>query len=203
MKGFHARVVVLAVLGCTALSSGCLPLPPAETAAICNTAPSGPPTADDLAGLRVGYGIAHPEVADLMNRVRQPFNVSSVALAAAEASGDDDILAEALATAVRKEIQASTQLVVDDVVIAEAGTIPKTSSGKVQRSKARALYESGELKKKTPEGNIGIAKHVLKSQLAHLKLSIFGAKKSAMAGSPTQPRARDASVMPSWLADRY
>ena len=44
MKGFHARVVVLAVLGCTALS-GCLPLPPAETAAICNTAPSGPPTA--------------------------------------------------------------------------------------------------------------------------------------------------------------
>lgn len=51
MKGFHARVVVLAVLGCTALSSGCLPLPPAETAAICNTAPSGPPTADDLAVL--------------------------------------------------------------------------------------------------------------------------------------------------------
>jgi len=43
-----------------------------------------------LAGLRVGYGIAHPEVADLMNRVRQPFNVSSVALAAAEAALDDD-----------------------------------------------------------------------------------------------------------------
>lgn len=47
-----------------------------------------------LAGLRVGYGIAHPEVADLMNRVRQPFNVSSVALAAAEAAlGDDEFLA--------------------------------------------------------------------------------------------------------------
>ena len=43
-----------------------------------------------LAGLRVGYAIAHPEVADLMNRVRQPFNVSSVALAAAEAALDDD-----------------------------------------------------------------------------------------------------------------
>lgn len=85
--------------------------------------------------------------------------------------------AEALAAAVRKEIQASTQLVVDDVVIAEAGTIPKTSSGKVQRSKARALYETGELKKKSPEGNLGIAKRVLESQLAHLKLSIFGSKK--------------------------
>ncbi len=43
-----------------------------------------------LAGLRVGYAIAHPEVADLINRVRQPFNVSSVALAAAEAALDDD-----------------------------------------------------------------------------------------------------------------
>jgi histidinol-phosphate aminotransferase len=47
-----------------------------------------------LAGLRVGYGIAHPEVADLMNRVRQPFNVSSVALAGAEAAlGDEEFLA--------------------------------------------------------------------------------------------------------------
>ncbi len=43
-----------------------------------------------LAGLRVGYAIAHPEVADLMNRVRQPFNVSSVALAAAEAALQDE-----------------------------------------------------------------------------------------------------------------
>lgn len=39
-----------------------------------------------LAGLRVGFGLAHPEVADLMNRVRQPFNVSSVAQAAAIAA---------------------------------------------------------------------------------------------------------------------
>ena len=51
-----------------------------------------------LAGLRVGYGIAHPEVADLMNRVRQPFNVSCVAQAAAEAAlGDEDFLARAAA----------------------------------------------------------------------------------------------------------
>ena len=42
-----------------------------------------------LAGLRVGYAFAHAEVADLMNRVRQPFNVNSVALAAAAAALDD------------------------------------------------------------------------------------------------------------------
>ena len=42
-----------------------------------------------LAGLRVGYAIAHPEVADLMNRVRQPFNCNNLALAAATAALDD------------------------------------------------------------------------------------------------------------------
>ncbi len=43
-----------------------------------------------LAGLRVGYSISHPRVAELMNRVRPPFNVNSVALVAAEAALDDD-----------------------------------------------------------------------------------------------------------------
>ncbi|MBN2701252.1 MAG: histidinol-phosphate transaminase [Methylothermaceae bacterium] len=43
-----------------------------------------------LAGFRVGYGISRPEVADLLNRVRQPFNVNSLALAAAEAALDDE-----------------------------------------------------------------------------------------------------------------
>src|SRR3954471_2993616 len=42
-----------------------------------------------LAGLRVGYALAHPAVADVMNRVRQPFNVNSIALAAATAALDD------------------------------------------------------------------------------------------------------------------
>jgi histidinol-phosphate aminotransferase len=42
-----------------------------------------------LAGLRVGYALAAPGVADLMNRLRQPFNVNSVALAAATAALED------------------------------------------------------------------------------------------------------------------
>lgn len=36
-----------------------------------------------LAGLRVGYGISHPGIAELLNRVRQPFNVNNVGQAAA------------------------------------------------------------------------------------------------------------------------
>ncbi|MBI5937162.1 MAG: histidinol-phosphate transaminase [Betaproteobacteria bacterium] len=42
-----------------------------------------------LAGLRVGFALARPEVADLLNRVRQPFNVNSLALKAAAAALDD------------------------------------------------------------------------------------------------------------------
>ncbi len=42
-----------------------------------------------LAGLRMGYGIMSPEMADYMNRVRQPFNTNMPAQAAAEASLDD------------------------------------------------------------------------------------------------------------------
>jgi histidinol-phosphate aminotransferase len=48
-----------------------------------------------LAGLRVGFGLAHPEVAELMNRVRQPFNVNHLAMVAACAAlGDEAFLAE-------------------------------------------------------------------------------------------------------------
>lgn len=42
-----------------------------------------------LAGLRVGYGISSPAVAEVLNRVRPPFNVNSVALAAAAAALED------------------------------------------------------------------------------------------------------------------
>jgi histidinol-phosphate aminotransferase len=42
-----------------------------------------------LAALRVGYGISSVAVADVLNRVRQPFNVNSLALAAACAALSD------------------------------------------------------------------------------------------------------------------
>jgi len=43
-----------------------------------------------LAGLRTGYSLSSPEIADILNRVRQPFNNNSLALAAAEAALSDD-----------------------------------------------------------------------------------------------------------------
>jgi histidinol-phosphate aminotransferase len=46
--------------------------------------------ATSLAGLRVGYAIADADAVALMNRIRQPFNVNSLAQAAALAALDDD-----------------------------------------------------------------------------------------------------------------
>ena len=46
--------------------------------------------AHGLAGLRIGYGVSHPRLADLLNRVRPPFNVNGLALTAARAALDDD-----------------------------------------------------------------------------------------------------------------
>jgi histidinol-phosphate aminotransferase len=42
-----------------------------------------------LAGLRIGFGIAQPSITDLLNRIRQPFNVNSLAQAAAVAALND------------------------------------------------------------------------------------------------------------------
>jgi len=43
-----------------------------------------------LAGLRVGYAASSPRIADVLNRVRQPFNVNSLALVAACVALDDE-----------------------------------------------------------------------------------------------------------------
>ena len=43
-----------------------------------------------LAGFRVGYSVSSIEIADYLNRVRQPFNENSLALYAAEIALDDD-----------------------------------------------------------------------------------------------------------------
>jgi histidinol-phosphate aminotransferase len=51
-----------------------------------------------LAGLRVGFGLMHADVADMLNRVRQPFNVNSLAQVAAMASlADEDFVARSYA----------------------------------------------------------------------------------------------------------
>ena len=57
--------------------------------------------------------------------------------------------ATAIADEIRRRIHDAFGIAVDDVIAAVGGAIPKTSSGKVQRSAARGLYESGELRRRS------------------------------------------------------
>ncbi|MCP4980202.1 MAG: histidinol-phosphate transaminase [Gammaproteobacteria bacterium] len=47
-----------------------------------------------LAGLRIGYALSSPDLCDLFNRVRQPFNGNALGLAAACAALDDEAFVE-------------------------------------------------------------------------------------------------------------
>lgn len=58
-----------------------------------------------LAGLRIGYAVSNAEIADLLNRVRQPFNCNSLALASAIAVMNDDTFVEKVAENNRQEMQ--------------------------------------------------------------------------------------------------
>jgi acyl-coenzyme A synthetase/AMP-(fatty) acid ligase len=65
----------------------------------------------------------------------------------------------------------------DEVRVVGPGTLPKTSSGKLQRAKTRTLFEAGDLRRREDDGALKIAGRLAQSQLAHLKLAIFGARK--------------------------
>ncbi|MFO0677650.1 MAG: fatty acyl-AMP ligase [Polyangiaceae bacterium] len=96
---------------------------------------------------------------------------------------DASALAKAneLTLAVRKAVQEGMALTLDDALALAPGTLPKTSSGKLQRTKTRELYESGELAGRTSSNQVSkldLVKHAAKSQLSYLKLAVLGGRKT-------------------------
>jgi histidinol-phosphate aminotransferase len=57
-----------------------------------------------LAGIRIGYGVMPAQMASMLNRIRQPFNVNSLAQAAAIAALDDDAFLEQTKNLVHEEL---------------------------------------------------------------------------------------------------
>jgi fatty-acyl-CoA synthase len=85
-----------------------------------------------------------------------------------------------LISEVRKAVQEGMGLTLDDVVVLPPGALPKTSSGKLQRSKTRELYETGELMGRlTPRDptKLDVAKQAALSQLEYFKLAVLGGRK--------------------------
>ncbi|WP_457852370.1 hypothetical protein [Ralstonia syzygii] len=52
---------------------------------------------------------------------------------------------QALAAAIRRQVLETHEVLLGDAVLIRPATLPKTSSGKVQRAQARALYLAGQL----------------------------------------------------------
>ncbi|MFN7970743.1 MAG: fatty acyl-AMP ligase [Acidobacteriota bacterium] len=82
----------------------------------------------------------------------------------AETRGDGEGAPEAIARAVLQE----TGVKVDEVVVVPPHTIPKTSSGKVQRARTRARHEAGDLVRRTAPLGLVILRHALASRVGYL-----------------------------------
>jgi fatty-acyl-CoA synthase len=92
-----------------------------------------------------------------------------------------DAAIQALKGEVRRVVQQALGLTVDDVVPLAPGLLPKTSSGKLQRSKTRELYETGTLLGRTAARDADAvegAKALARSQLGYFRHALLGGKKS-------------------------
>lgn len=113
-----------------------------------------------LAALRVGYGLSHPDVADLLNRVRQPFNVNSLAqVGAAAALTDSDYL--------RRSVElndAGLQQLTDGIArlgldyIPSSGNFLTVDLGRDAAAVDEALLRQGVITR--PIGNYGLPDHL-------------------------------------------
>ncbi|MBI5783707.1 MAG: histidinol-phosphate transaminase [Gammaproteobacteria bacterium] len=113
-----------------------------------------------LAGLRVGYGVSTPAIADVLNRVRQPFNVNSVALAAATAALEDEThVAHAVQTnrdGMRQLIRAFKELGLE--YIASAGNFICIDFKRPAAAMYEALLRQGIIVR--PVANYGMPNHL-------------------------------------------
>jgi acyl-CoA synthetase (AMP-forming)/AMP-acid ligase II len=72
-----------------------------------------------------------------------------------EVQAPEDLARSAdISQAIRRPVHEGIGLTLDDVVALPSGTLPKTSSGKLQRAKTRTLYEAGELKAETKSRDV-------------------------------------------------
>jgi len=85
-----------------------------------------------------------------------------------------------LADRIRRSVQEATGVVLDEVVILDAGVLPKTSSGKLQRTQALELFERGRLESRRSvrvRGSLDTARVLAQSQIAYARRALFGTRR--------------------------
>jgi histidinol-phosphate aminotransferase len=138
-----------------------------------------------LAGLRVGYALSHPDIADLLNRVRQPVNVSLPALAAAAAALDDGAhLQSTLAlnrSGIRQLRAGLARLGID--VPQTAGNFVLADMRRPVASINEALLRQGVIVR--PVGNYGLPNHLrISTGTAAQNQRLLEAMPAALATAP-------------------
>jgi histidinol-phosphate aminotransferase len=113
-----------------------------------------------LAGVRVGYAVSHASVADMLNRVRQAFNVSAVGLAGAAAALEDPAhVAAAVAVAISERTRVAAQLErLGTGVVPSAGNFLLLRAGPDARARFDALLRRGIIVR--PVANYGLTEHL-------------------------------------------
>jgi acyl-CoA synthetase (AMP-forming)/AMP-acid ligase II len=87
-----------------------------------------------------------------------------------------------LAAEIRHRIQEGTGLHVHEVVIVPRGCVPKTTSGKVQRARAKALYLSGEIAR-VQRPSRTFLQHLLSSRWGYAKVAARRVATAMMGGA--------------------
>ncbi len=113
-----------------------------------------------LASLRVGYALSHPEVADLLNRVRQPFNVNSLAQVAAMAALADQAFIDSAVALNRQGMQQMLTGIeaIGLSYIPSAGNFITVDMGRDARPIDQALLQAGCITR--PLANYGMPNHL-------------------------------------------
>jgi len=113
-----------------------------------------------LAGVRVGYAVSHPSIADMLNRVRQAFNVSAVGLAGAAAALDDPAhVSAAVKVAIAERSRLSARLTKAGTrVVPSAGNFLLLHAGADARARYEALLRKGVIVR--PVGNYQLPEHL-------------------------------------------
>ena len=138
-----------------------------------------------LAGLRVGYAVSHPDLADLLNRVRQPFNVSLPALAAAAVAIEDRDHLEATLALNRSGIERlRAGLAGLGIGVADsAGNFVLADFGRAAAGINEALLRQGVIVR--PVGNYGLPNHLrISTGTAAQNERLLAAMATAIAATP-------------------
>lgn len=120
--------------------------------------------AAEVPGVRRGRVIAFG-----VTRVAEDGSTSEHAVVCAE-SKVNGAAREALIDAVKGRVLESLGLRIEDVVILQRASLPRTSSGKLQRTKTKQWYLEGRLETaEADEGRLSLVRHVLVSQWGYLR----------------------------------